>query len=331
MSIAQARLKLQEPFDLHATLASGAAFSWGRYDRRGRLIVFGEPDQEGWFTAPTYGCVLRLRQPDQNILEIECSAPEVVWPSLARRMSPGEFARWYFRMEEKMADVIRSLEHDPSAASAAALLPGLRLIRVEPAECLTAFLTSPQNRIPKIALILNAISRSYGRRILTDWGPFYIPPPPDRLSRARPAKLASCGLRYGLPQAKNMIRTFRRLAENGKFFTENSAPAQSYESAWQNVMSTVVGAGPKVSDCVCLFGLGHLEAVPVDVHVFNSTVRLYRKELRGLKAKAADFLSLREYRRIGDFYRTRFGRTAGYAQQYLFTAERLRRGFFKVR
>ncbi|OGH63940.1 MAG: hypothetical protein A3I06_11650 [Candidatus Lindowbacteria bacterium RIFCSPLOWO2_02_FULL_62_12] len=90
-----------------------------------------------------------------------------------------------------------------------------------------------------------------------------------------------------------------------------------------------MGAGPKVSDCVCLFALGHLEAVPVDVHVFNSTLRLYRAHLRGLRATDADHLTAREYRRIGDFYRARFGRFAGYAQQYLFTAERLRRGFYR--
>lgn len=244
-------------------------------------------------------------------------------------MPPDEFARWYFRMEENLAGIVQSISRDPSAADAARRLPGLRLIRVDPVECLITFLSSPQNRIPKIALILNAVGRHYGDPVHTQWGTFYPPPPPVWLARAHSKKLASCGLRYGVPQARNIIRTFRRLAENSRFFSDNSAPKNTYEAGWQNVMSACMGAGPKVSDCVCLFALGHVEAVPVDVHVFNSTLRLYRKELRGLKAKDADVLSMREYRRIGDFYRSKFGRIAGYAQQYLFTAERLRRGLMK--
>ena len=195
-------------------------------------------------------------------------------------------------------------------------------------ECLLAVLASPQNRISKIALILTTVSRTYGERIATDCGTFYLPPDASRLARAHAAKLASCGMRYGVPQARNIIRTFRRLAEDGDFFRRNCRAARPYESSWDNVMSACAGAGPKVSDCVCLFALDHLEAVPVDVHVFNSTVRLYRNRIRGLRAKNANFLTLREYRRIGDFYRRRFGDLAGYAQQYLFTAERLRRGFF---
>lgn len=329
MSITRTFLPLPEPFDLRGTLACGAAFGWGRYGR-GRLIAYGVPDEDGWFTAPTYGCVLRLRQSRERPaqVDIESSAGRIEYPSMPRPMAPDEFVHWYFRMEENLSDIVRLMSHDEHLADATRRLPGLRLIRVEPVECLLAFLASPQNRIPKIALILNEVSRQYGEPLHTGWGRFYLPPIPARMARARHVKLASCGLRYGKPQARNMIRTFKRISGNPHFFTENAAPKNSYESSWQNVRTTCMGAGPKVSDCVCLFALNHLEAVPVDVHVFNSTVRLYRKNLRGLRAKDADVLTLRDYRRIGDFYRARFGRRAGYAQQYLFTAERLRRRLF---
>lgn len=328
MSISHTKLQLNEPFDLAATLASGSAFCWGRYNRRGWLLAYGEPDRDGWFTGPTFGRVLRLRQSGPMNLEIQCSADNITAPSWVRPKSPEEFAIWYFRLEEKLSKIAAAIGRDPHAADAVRILAGLRLIRVEPLECLLTFLSSPQNRIPKIAAILNAVSRMYGDRLTTAWGSFYLPPNPDRLARARPAKLAACGLRYGVPQAKNIIRTCRRLAADPKFFQSNSAPEASYETAWQNVIDTCIGAGPKVADCVCLFALGHLRAVPVDVHVFNSTLRLYRNRLKGLRAKDANFLNLREYRRIGDFYRSVFGDRAGYAQQYLFTAERIRRGFF---
>lgn len=316
-------IALDEPFDLRATLSSGAAFGWGRYNRRGRLLAYGEPDSDGWFTSPTFGNLFRLRQPAPLKLEIESDTPLISSPALPRPMSLEEFVRWYFRMEEKLSDLIPRISRDPHVDSACRSLPGLRLIRVEPYECLLSFLCSPQNRIAKIAQILNAVSRHYGERVKTAWGTFYLLPCPARLARARPVRLAACGLRYGKPQARNIIRTFTRLLKKENFFLENSSALKSYASSHQSVRETCLGAGPKVADCVCLFALGHLEAVPVDVHVFNATVKLYRRHLPGLRARDADFLGLREYERIGRFYRRKFGKDAGYAQQFLFTAQRL--------
>ncbi len=329
MEIYRGTLRLSEPFDLSGTLACGAAFGWGRYSRQGRLIVYGEPAVDGWFSAPTYGALVRLRQPADDRLEVEMSVPVVDHPHVPAPMPPAEFVRWYFRMEESLVEIAAEISKDPHVAAALRLLPGLRLIRVEPVECLLAFLFSPQNRIPKIAQILNAVSRRYGRAISTEWGMFRLPPGMDRLGRARASTLASCGLRYGLPQARHFLKTFRRLSDQPDFFDRLTFPRADYETACRQIVSVCVGAGPKVADCVSLFSLGHTEAVPVDVHVFNSTIRLYRRSLRGLRAKDADALSLKEYRRIGRFYRSKFGKWAGYAQQYLFTAERKRRNLFK--
>ncbi len=329
MSIYRATLALRGPFDLRATLISGAAFGWGRYNRRGRMLAYGEPDRDGWFSAPTYGTVVRFRQIRPDRLEIESLMDAVESPGLPHPLPLKEFARWYFRMDEKLPGIIRRISRDARVAEAAELLPGLRLLRVDPPECLLTFLFSPQNRVPNIARILNRVCRTYGERVVTPWGAFYLVPDLSRLAGARASKLASCGLRYGVPQAKNLIRTCRRIADQPDFFSACTAPVP-YPASHRRVLDVCVGAGPKVADCVCLLGLGHLEAVPVDVHVFNTTIRLYRRDLRGIRATDADHLTARDYRRIGDFYRARFGGLAGYAQQYLFTAERIRRGFLKL-
>ena len=51
-----------------------------------------------------------------------------------------------------------------------------------------------------------------------------------------------------------------------------------------------------MADCICLFGLGHLEAFPVDTHIKNVLQREYPQ----------------------GFPFERYGRMAGIIQQYLF-------------
>ena len=74
--------------------------------------------------------------------------------------------------------------------------------------------------------------------------------------------------------------------------------------------------GPKVSDCVCLFGLGFDEAAPVDVHVWAIAHELFGESI------TTRTLSPLTYEKIGRRFREVFGPYAGWAQQYLFCARR---------
>ena len=49
----------------------------------------------------------------------------------------------------------------------AGCLPGLRVMRQDPAECLLSFIVSSNNNISRIALILNRLRRSFGEHLLT--------------------------------------------------------------------------------------------------------------------------------------------------------------------
>ena len=70
------------------------------------------------------------------------------------------------------------------------------------------------------------------------------------------------------------------------------------------------GVGEKVADCVSLFGFGRLESFPIDVWMERALKRLY-----GQKGS---------YSKLRHFAADRFGKYAGYAQEYIYHNERMR-------
>lgn len=67
--------------------------------------------------------------------------------------------------------------------------------------------------------------------------------------------------------------------------------------------------GPKVSDCISLFGFGRRACFPVDTWI----EKLYREDFGG---------TLKNRDRINRYFCELFGEDAGYMQQYLFYAKR---------
>ena len=105
--------------------------------------------------------------------------------------------------------------------------------------------------------------------------------------------------------AEYIAESARRVAEGFPLETLGDMP---YEEAHRKLME-LPGVGPKVADCVLLFGCGHLSAYPVDVWV----ARLSRAWL-GIDEKNGA--------RVAETARARFGRNAGILQQYLFHCAR---------
>ena len=87
--------------------------------------------------------------------------------------------------------------------------------------------------------------------------------------------------------------------------------------AVQDELTKFSGIGRKVADCVALFSLDSDESIPVDVHVQHIASRDYDPTVLG-QAKS---LTPTIYKRVGDLFRSRFPRFAGWAHSLLFVAE----------
>jgi len=80
---------------------------------------------------------------------------------------------------------------------------------------------------------------------------------------------------------------------------------KKYEDA-MNALIELPGVGEKVANCICLFSLGKTEAFPVDVWIQRMMTKIY---FNGKKTKMKD---------IKKFAEKRWGKLAGYAQQFLY-------------
>ncbi|TLD05944.1 uncharacterized protein PgNI_08997 [Pyricularia grisea] len=102
-----------------------------------------------------------------------------------------------------------------------------------------------------------------------------------------------------------------------------STPSQGQQPDYRTAFAALQelsGVGPKVSDCVCLMGLGWGEAVPLDTHMWTIATRDYG--FGGKKAAAAkgSAMSKGMYDAVGEHFRKLWGPQAGWAQSVLFTA-----------
>jgi len=90
-----------------------------------------------------------------------------------------------------------------------------------------------------------------------------------------------------------------------------------YQEA-RNNLCQVFGIGKKVADCILLFSLDKLEAVPLDRWVLRILQKYYSKEFQVTTKSITD----KTYDELHDKIIDHFGKYAGYAQQFLFKNER---------
>src|SRR5207244_2643482 len=130
------------------------------------------------------------------------------------------------------------------------------------------------------------------------------------------AELRAAALGFRAP---NLLKTARLFAE-GTLDLE-ALRRMPYAEALRTLRG-VPGVGRKVADCILLFALEKPEAFPVDVWVWRVMRELYGRHLRSVlpdePPTGGAGPSERAYRAIQEFAWRRWGRHAGYAQQYLF-------------
>jgi N-glycosylase/DNA lyase len=247
--------------------------------------------------------IVRLRVTPEGMLE---------WSAPAESAGAGPAIAHYWDGHRSLRQLADSLpwRSDPHLARALAACPGLRILRQPFGETLLGFLCSAAKQIVQIKQMTALLAERHGSPMGVDPAlraelPFLSHQLPtwDQLAAVTEADLRACRLGF---RARHIHGTARFLADHPGWLA--ATEALPYPEARAR-LCTLPGVGPKVADCVLLFGAGRLEAFPVDVWIIAALTRHYG--LSGWKPE-----------QVAHFGRTHFGSYAGLAQQYLFAWER---------
>ena len=245
----------------------------------------------GWYYGVVEGRQLKIRQEKQALI-VESSddeQPDRLEASL----------RHYLDLNRDLPAILKAVDIDPFIHRSIETFRGMRILNQAVWECLASFILSQNNNVPRIKGIIRTISAQFGEKITLDDSVDYAFPTPQALAAAGVEALYDCRLGYRAPY----LWTVSSAVAAGEFDPE-ALKSMPYAEAKRELMR-FKGIGEKVADCICLFSLGHVQALPIDVWVKRIIEQLY------LKRQA----SIREIRQFAEDY---FGEYLGYAQQYLF-------------
>jgi N-glycosylase/DNA lyase len=280
-------------FDLQATLESGQTYAWHRADGR----MYEQSSAVGgsaWYvtvlpaTVTGEHEVLRTRQVDGRL---DWQATTDATDLLTRLL----------RLDDDLDAIRESVPNEALIERAFDAYSGLRVVRDPPFVSLISFICSAQMHVARIHGMQRTLAREFGSVIEFDGERYHAFPTPAELAAATEAELRDCSLGYRAPYVERTAE----LVASGEAHPE-SARGMAFEDA-REYLKQFMGVGNKVADCVLLFALDYLEAVPLDTWIQSAIAEHYPDCDRG--SYAATSRAIRE--RFG-------GEFAGYVQTYVF-------------
>lgn len=264
------RISNVRDFDTDHIFDCGQCFRWERED-------------DGSYTGIASGNIANIRY-DAGSVVIDGDGDEDFWRNyLDLDRDYGKIKGMLSGSDEVIREAVKAGE-------------GIRILNQDRWETLISFVISQNNNIPRIKGCIDKLCSIFGEYAGSFRGKeFYTFPEKSVLASADEEALAPVRLGYRAGYICDISRTDMDLE------AESLKPTDEL----YDFLLSLKGVGPKVANCILLFGFARLDCFPIDVWVKRVMNRLYgfdEKDTAGMKRFAAE----------------RFGEYGGIAQQYLF-------------
>lgn len=229
----------QKDFNLDETLDCGQAFRWEKTAGEDAVCTYN-----GFFLDKP----LKISEAEENCFVLHNTSEEeflTVWKD-------------YFDLDTDYGKIKQRLSADETLRKACAFAGGIRLLKQDSWECICSFIISQNNNIPRIKGIISRLCEHYGHF-------------PSAAEMASETVESLEYLRSGF-RAKYLIDAAVKTASGE--IDLNEIKKMDIQQARQKLM-TVKGIGPKVAECVLLFGMYRTEAFPVDVWIKRVMEKYY--------------------------------------------------------
>lgn len=302
--------KIKGPLNLALTIESGQTSQppWKKDDSFFQELIIADG-------AP---CRVKIGHDDANPdseVEIIAESPEKI-----SKKGVESSVREIFSLNHDLNQFYDFLAEDPKLTPTIEFCQGLRLFNAHnPFECIISSISSANCSILRWTRSVNDIKSKWGDEYHFDSGDFFTFPTPKILGKVPEHdleemqrcedelpkdfvfenNLQACGVGY---RAKYIINAARMIQSE---INIQKVARMNYEQAFEKILQ-LPGVGPKVADCILLYGFKMGEAFPVDVWIKRIVEHLYFP---------GEELKPQEVRKFG---MERYGAWAGYVQLYLF-------------
>lgn len=222
--------------NLAQVAASGQCFTW-------------RPLADGGWAIPAFGRRLHIRQAGTRF-SLSCTPDEweAVW-------------RGYFDLDTDYDGLKASIDPaDAYLCAAARYGGGVRILRQDLWEVMVSFLISQNNNITRITRSIGGLCGAYGAPLGGGLSAF---PSPDALAGVPEADFRALGLGYRAGYLCALVQEMR----GGGLAAFRAALDAADDGGARALLTGLRGVGPKVADCILLFGLHRMDAFPLDTHI----------------------------------------------------------------
>ncbi|HKM06317.1 MAG TPA: DNA glycosylase [Sphaerochaeta sp.] len=140
---------------------------------------------------------------------------------------------------------------DSNLNSAVRMFGGLHILNQDPFEVLICFILSQNNNISRIRQMYARLANTYGSAVNDTWHAF---PLACEMQEATEGDLRKLGMGFRAPYLVDAIQKHALLQQ---------VSSLDFDKALALLM-TIRGVGPKVGECILLYGFHRMEAFPMD-------------------------------------------------------------------